>query len=219
MRPRREGTRRRDASPAPGAQAPARGPVALVCGGMSQPPPLIFSHTLESLMSHAFPGGVPAELKTKLRPLGVDLDKRLLPAYPRDTWARCIELCAPFGFPNERREVAWGRLGERMIDGYQETMIGRAMFSTLRLVGPRRMLQRAQKTFRSGNNYTEARLTELGPTQMDIWLNEVDEVLRHFTQGLLLAGMRAGGALEPRVERVHADSLGMTLRASWKDKA
>jgi uncharacterized protein (TIGR02265 family) len=185
---------------------------------MSQTP-LIFSHTLQSLLSRAFPGGVPAELKVKLRALGVELDKPLLPAYPRDTWARCIDACAPFGFPLERREVAWRKLGERMVDGYQETMIGRAMFSTLRLLGPRRMLQRAQKNFRSGNNYTDVRLTEVGPTALDVWFNEVDEVLRHFTVGLVLAGMRVGGALEPRVELVHADTEGITLRASWKDKA
>jgi uncharacterized protein (TIGR02265 family) len=180
--------------------------------------PLIFSHTLQSLMSHAFSQGVPPELKARLRALGMDLDKPLLPAYPREAWARCIELCAPFAFPLERREVAWRKLGERMIDGYQETMIGRAMFATLRLLGPRRMLQRAQKNFRSGNNYTEARITDVGPTVMDAWFNEVDEVLRHFTVGLLLAGMRAGGALEPQVERLHADAQGVTLRASWKDK-
>jgi uncharacterized protein (TIGR02265 family) len=63
------------------------------------------------------------------------------------------------------------------------------------------------------------RLTEVGPTVLDVWFNEVDEVLRHFTVGLVTAGMRAGGALEPRVELVHADTMGITLRASWKDKA
>ena len=221
MRPRREGPRQRGASSgwtSAGAVTPESGPVALVSGDMSDTP-LIFSHTLESLMSRAFPKGVPAELKVKLRALGVDLDKPLLPAYPRDTWARCIELSAPFSFPLERREVAWRKLGERMVDGYQDTMIGRAMFSTLRLLGPRRMLQRAQKNFRSGNNYTDVRLTEVGPTVLDVWFNEVDEVLRHFTVGLVTAGMRAGGALEPRVELVHADTEGITLRASWKDKA
>src|SRR5690242_8988274 len=110
-------------------------------------------------------------------------------------------------------------MGERMIDGYQESMIGRAMFSTLRLLGPRRMLQRAQKNFRSGNNYTEVRFTDVSPTSMELWFNEVDEVLRHFTVGLVLAGMRVGGAVEPQVELLHSDAKGCTLRASWKERA
>lgn len=188
----------------------------LVCRDMSDTP-LIFNHTLQSLLSRTFPEGVPPELKARLRTLGVELDKPLLPAYPRTTWARCIELCALFGFPHESREVAWRRMGERMVDGYKETMIGRAMFTTLRLLGPRRMLQRAQKNFRSGNNYTEVRLKDLEPTVMEVWFNEMDDVLRHFTVGLVLAGMRAGGAVEPRVELLHADAQGFTLRASWKD--
>jgi uncharacterized protein (TIGR02265 family) len=185
---------------------------------MAETQHLIFSHSLQGLMSRAFPGGVPPELKEKLRAVGVDLDRPLLPAYPRDTWARCIELGAQHAFPHEPREVAWRRMGERMIDGYQETMIGRAMFSTLRLLGPRRMLQRSQKSFRSGNNYTEVRLTEVAPTVMDVWFNETGAVLRHFTLGLVLAGMRAGGAVEPQADIRLADSEGVTIRASWKEK-
>jgi uncharacterized protein (TIGR02265 family) len=179
---------------------------------------LIFSHSLQGLMSRAFPGGVPPELKAKLRTVGVDLDRPLLPAYPRETWARCIELAAPLAFPRESRELAWRKLGERMIDGYQETMIGRAMFATLRLLGPRRMLQRSQKSFRSGNNYTEVRLTDVAPTVVDVWINETEDVLRHFTVGLVLAGMRAGGALEPQADIHQVDARGFTVRAAWQEK-
>lgn len=186
---------------------------------MSETTQLIFSHSLEGLLSRAFPGGVPPELKARLRTIGVDLDHKLLPAYPRETWGRCIELGAPFAFPLDRREVAWRRMGERMVDGYQDTMIGRAMFSTLRLLGPRRMLMRSQKNFRSGNNYTEVRVTDVSPTAVDVWFNETEPVLCHFTSGLVLAGMRAGGAEDPRVEIREADAQGFTVRASWKDKA
>jgi len=183
---------------------------------MSDTPPVIFSHSLQGLLSRAFPGGVPPEVKAKLRTLGVDLDQRMLPTYPRETWGRCITLVAQAAFPHERREVAWRKAGERMVDGYQETLIGRAMFSTLRVLGPRRMLQRAQKNFRSGNNYTEVRITDISPTEMEIWFNETEDVMRHFTLGLVFAGMRVGGAQEPRADIVGTDPQGFTVRASWK---
>jgi uncharacterized protein (TIGR02265 family) len=141
----------------------------------------------------------------------------LLPGYPRETWARCIALCAEATYPDGPREAAWQRLGERMIDGYQETFIGRAMFGTLKLVGPRRMLARTQRTFRSANNYTEVRLTDVGPTQVDMWINEVDDVLRHFTLGLVLAGMRAAGAAGVQVALLSKDAQGVTFRASWQE--
>lgn len=182
-------------------------------------PPLIFNHTLQGLFARTFHQGVPAELKAQLRSVGVDLDKPLLPAYPVQTWCRCVELSAPVAFPRERRELAWRKLGERMIDGYQDSMIGSAMFSMLRLLGPKRMLQRAQKNFRTGNNYSEVRITEVSPNVLDLWFNETDEPLRYFTSGLVLAGMRVGGAEEPQVDIVDKDAKGFTLRATWKLKA
>ncbi|WNG13350.1 DUF2378 family protein [Cystobacter fuscus] len=178
----------------------------------------VFNHTVQGLFSRAFPQGVPASLKEKLRAAGVDLDKPLLPAYPIKTWSQCVALSAPVAFPNELPSVAWHKLGERMIDGYQETMIGRAMFASLRLLGPRRMLQRAKRSFRSGNNYTEVQFTDVSETEMDLWFNETDEVLRHFTAGLVMAGMRMGGAELPRVGILHTDARGVTFRASWAQK-
>jgi len=181
--------------------------------------PLVFNHTVQGLFSRTFPDGVPPELKAQLRTVGVDLDKTLLPAYPTTTWSRCIELGARTAFPQEpRREVAWRRMGERMIDGYQDSMIGKAMFSMLQVLGPRRTLQRAQKNFRTGNNYTEVRFSDVSPTEMEVWFNETDDVLRHFTVGLVLAGLRAGGASEPEVRLLGTDAKGFTLRASWKPK-
>ncbi|OJT25603.1 hypothetical protein BO221_06945 [Archangium sp. Cb G35] len=181
--------------------------------------PLVFNHTVQGLFSRSFPDGVPAGLKAQLREAGVDLDKPLLPAYPTPVWSRCIDLGARAAFPDEpRREVAWRRMGERMIDGYQDSMIGRAMFGMLQVLGPRRTLQRAQKNFRTGNNYSEVRVSDVSPTEMELWFNETDDVLRHFTVGLVLAGMRAGGAEEPQVRLHEVDAKGFTLRASWKPK-
>ncbi|MET0404635.1 MAG: DUF2378 family protein [Cystobacter sp.] len=180
--------------------------------------PLIFNHTIQGLFSRAFPQGVPAPLKVQLRGAGVELDKPLLPAYPVEAWCQCIALSAPVAFPGDLPSVAWHKLGERMIDGYQETMIGRAMFASLRLLGPRRMLQRARRSFRSGNNYTEVEFTDVSDTEMNLWFNETHDVLRHFTAGLVMAGMRMGGAELPKVAILHTDSRGVTFRASWAAK-
>jgi uncharacterized protein (TIGR02265 family) len=180
--------------------------------------PLVFSHTVQGLFSRAFPKGVPVSLKEKLRVAGVDLDKPLLPAYSVETWIRCIQLSAPVAFPDELPSMAWHKLGEQMIDGYQETMIGRAMFASLRLLGPRRMLQRARRNFRSGNNYTDVLFTDVSETEMDLWFNETNEVLRHFTAGLVVAGMRMGGAEMPQLSILHTDARGVTFRAAWGQK-
>ena len=180
---------------------------------------LVFNNSVQGLFSRTFPDGAPPELKAQLRAVGVDLDKPLLPAYPTTTWSRCIQLGAQAAFPDERREVAWRKLGERMIDGYKDSMIGKAMFSMLQVLGPRRMLQRAQKNFRTGNNYSEVRVSDVSPTELELWFNETDDVLRHFTAGLVLAGLRASGTEDPQVDIIDKDAKGFTVRASWKPKA
>lgn len=175
---------------------------------------LVFEHSVEALFVRGLTGRVSPTLKAQLREAGVDLDRPLLPAYGWDTWVRGVGVVARGLHPGEPQEVAWRLMGERMVEGYRETALGGAMFGMLRLLGPKRMLGRTRQNFRSGNNYTEARLTEVGPREADLWMNE-QGLLRYFTQGAVLAGMRGAGAQDVRVEVREFDDAGVTYRVSW----
>lgn len=175
---------------------------------------LIFEHSVEGLFKRGLGGRVTPALKAQLREAGVDLDKPLLPAYPWDTWVRAVGVAAKGLHPGEPPEVAWRLMGERMVEGYRETALGGAMFGMLKLLGPKRMLWRTRQNFRSGNNYTEARLTEVSPREADLWMNEQGS-LRYLTQGAVLAGMRGAGAPDVRVEVREYDAEGVTYRVSW----
>ncbi len=175
---------------------------------------LIFSHTVEGLYTRGLQGRVTPALKEQLRKEGLDLDKPLLPAYPLETWARCVRLTATALHPGEPEELALRKVGERTIEGYLETPMGRAMFGVLKLLGPQRTLGRMQKNFRSANNYTEVRLTEVGPTEADLWLNEPG-LMRYFMQGVLLAGIRGAGAPDVEVALRQFDDAAVTYRVSW----
>jgi uncharacterized protein (TIGR02265 family) len=175
---------------------------------------LIFEHAVEGLFQRGLAGRVTPALKAQLREAGVDLERPLLPAYPWEVWARCVGMAARALHPEEPDTVGWRLVGERMVDGYRETLVGGAMFGMLRLLGPKRMVGRTRQNFRSGNNYTEARITEVGPGAVDLWMNEVGP-LRYFTQGAVLAGMRGAGAEDVRVEVSHFDDAGVTFRVTW----
>jgi uncharacterized protein (TIGR02265 family) len=175
---------------------------------------LVFSHTVEGLFGRGLTGRVSPGLKEQLRQVGLDLDRPLLPAYPLATWSRSVELAAEMLYPDERREQALFKVGERMVDGYLETTMGRAMFGVLRLLGPQRTLGRMQKNLRSANNYTEVRLTEVSPREADLWMNEPGP-LRYFMKGVLLAGLRGAGTPDVRVELRHFDDASVTYRVSW----
>lgn len=175
---------------------------------------LIFDHTIEGLFMRGLTGQVTPRLKEKLRQAGLDLSRPLLPAYPVDVWMRCIGLTAQELYSTTPDTEAWRRLGERMVEGYRETVMGSAMFTLLKILGPRRTLERAQKNFRSGNNYTEVRFTDVSPTLVEVWMNETD-LMRYFIQGMIQAGMRTSGAPDLRVSILQFDSQGTTYRVSW----
>lgn len=175
---------------------------------------IVFEHTVEALFIRGLGDRMTPDLKWQLREAGLDLDRKLLPGYPQERFTRWLQCSARVLHPEASEENALCWLGERLVDGYQETVVGSALFGVLRLLGPRRMLERTQKNFRSGNSYTEVRTTALGEREMELWMNELD-IARHFTKGTMLAGMRASGAKEPRVDVLHFDSAGTTYRVRW----
>ncbi|WP_317987791.1 DUF2378 family protein [Hyalangium gracile] len=177
---------------------------------------LVFDHTIEGLFVRGLAGQMTPRLKEKLRLAGVDLEHKLLPAYPFDTWTECIGVAARELYPDRPETEGWRLLGERLVEGYQETVLGGSMFAMLKALGPRRMLARAQKSFRSGNNYSEVRVKDLAPTVMELWMNDPG-MLRYFVQGVFLAALRASGAPGCTVDIIHADEQGTTYRASWRD--
>jgi uncharacterized protein (TIGR02265 family) len=180
------------------------------------PERLVYEHTMEGLFIRGLVGRVSPTLKERLRTVGLNLDRRLLPAYPFETWCSCVRLAAELLLAELPEEEAYHHLGERMVDGYRETLMGRAQFGVLQLLGPKRVLLRAQQSFRSGNNYTEVRLRPLSPGELEVWVNEPG-FTRYVVQGALVAGLRASGAAEPEVRVEAFTPEDVTFRVSWKD--
>lgn len=177
---------------------------------------LVYEHTMEGLFIRGLAWRVSPALKERLRAVGLNLDRRLLPAYSFETWCSCVRLAAQFLLADLPEEEAYQHLGERMVDGFRETLMGRAQFSVLQLLGPQRVLHRAQQSFRSGNNYTEVRVTPLGTGEQEVWMNEPG-FTRYVVQGALVAGLRASGAAEPEVRMEGFTEEDVTFRVSWKD--
>ncbi|QRN98076.1 DUF2378 family protein [Archangium violaceum] len=180
------------------------------------PERFVYEHTFEGLFVRGLAGRLSPNVKERLREIGLDLDRKLLPAYSVETWTRSVAIAIEALYPGEPEAVAYRLLGERMLAGYQETFTGRAAFQVLRLLGPRRLVERTQQSFRSGNNYTEVRVTDVAPNVVDLWVNEVGPA-RYIVQGAILAALRA---LLPGDEGVRVDVLGftdkgITLRVSW----
>ncbi len=174
---------------------------------------VVFEQTIEGLFVRALGERLTPPIRARLKAIGLDLDKRLMPAYPFDVWMQSLRVVAESLFPHEKLEDALFHVGEMLITGYQQTFMGRAILSSIRVLGPRRTLMRSTKNFRSGNNYTETKVTEITPTCIELWMNEVGPYPT-FTAGILHAAMAATGA-RPTVEMSGHDGHGCTYRVSW----
>ena len=177
---------------------------------------LVFEQTIEAVFVRALHGRLPPSCKERLRQAGLDLDRKLRPAYPFAEWMAFLRITAEELYPGEPLETGAFKIGEACIDGFRETMLGRAVLSLLRVLGPKRALMRATQNFRAGNNYTESRLKELAPRQFELWMNEVGP-LPTFTAGILHAGLRTAGAENIRIDLSGYDGHACTYCISWSE--
>ena len=89
-------------------------------------------------------------------------------------------------------------------------MVGTALIGLLRVLGPRRTLERTTRNIRSANNYTEATLEAVAPNHYRVRVNYV--VRPGFYAGIIEQCCRAGGAKD----ELEAAALGPALKR-WVD--
>ena len=176
--------------------------------------PVVFEQTIEGLFMRGLEGRLTPTARERLKALGVDLSRRLLPAYSFATWMAALKVAAEEVYGSHSEAEAMFKLGEQFIDGYQNTMLGRAVLGLVRVLGPKRTLMRATQNFRSGNNYTETKLSDLGQNAMELWMNEVGPY-PSFTAGIVHAAMRASGAQGLSVETKAYDGHAATYLVRW----
>lgn len=176
---------------------------------------LVFLQTFEGL-TRAYGSHFDHELQTNFRLYGFD-PERLLPAYPQQTFIEVLRLLARKLHPELEQNDAIRLTARGFMDGYDQTLVGKAMLAAIRIIGPRRTLERLTRQFRTGNNFSDTRLTQLGPTEFELWCNEVQ--LPGWYEGLVGRGLEIAGATDLTVHFVKRDdSGGGTFHLRWSDK-
>ena len=176
---------------------------------------VVFSHSVEGLFTRALGGEVPPALQEQLRGLGLDLGKKLMPAYPVRVWNQVLEATVHALYPGDPMPKAARLIGERMMHGYRATLVGGAVLALAKIIGPRRALLRSRQNWRSGNNYSEVKVEELAPKDFRLTFNE-SGISRWISQGLLAAGLTFAGASEASVEVAEFSQSEVVYRITWK---
>jgi len=173
---------------------------------------LIFAQTFEGLF-RAVSRQLDERLAAELREVGVDPRVELKPTYPLAVFHDTLKLLGARLFPGESPDEQLRRIGRQFMDGYALTMVGRAMVGMMRVLGPKRTLERLSRQFRTGNNFSETRVREVGQGHCELWCNQV--ALPAWYEGIIARGLEFAGARDVEVGVIHKDAEGATFRVRW----
>jgi uncharacterized protein (TIGR02265 family) len=175
---------------------------------------LVYSHSIEGFLRAVRPV-LDSALTEELRVLGIDTSRPLLPAYPVDVLRNALVVGARRMSPGAADADALVALGRRYVEGYSETMVGRALKTAIRLIGPRRTLDRLAKQFRTANNYSETTVTHHAPGRSELWCNDVTHP--NWYIGLISGTIEVAGAKNVKVTLRSHDAAGAVFDVTWAD--
>jgi len=177
---------------------------------------VVFDHTVEGLFLIALQGRLSVVAAARLRAEGLDLSKKLQPAYSFETWRKCLEVAVTDLYGKLPKTEAYRRLGHDVVKGMGKTVIGKAMVGVARLLGPLRALRRLDHNLHSADNYVQARLTELSSNWCEVGINEVMDQPGYY-QGILEACLEMAGARSIRVELIGREGRGASFLVQWEE--
>lgn len=134
--------------------------------------PVVFDSAIEGLFVRGLAGKVTPQLKQKLRAEGLDLDQKLKAQYPREVWIRVMDVTARELYPGVPAEEAYRRMGDIAVAGIGNTLIGKAIVSMARMLGPKRAMYRLNQAFGSLNNFMKLEVKELTPSHFELFVND-----------------------------------------------
>jgi uncharacterized protein (TIGR02265 family) len=175
---------------------------------------IVYDNTVEALFGRALGKKLTAKCKERLKNEGLDLGNKLRPFYPREQYYRFVNIAAEELFPGNRDKAHY-QLGSAFILGFNETLIGKAVISVVRMIGARRALERMTQNFRSSNNYMQTKLTEVAPNTYELWLSQTSGAPAYF-EGVLQTALSPTSVKNLKVERANFDGTAVTLRISWE---
>jgi uncharacterized protein (TIGR02265 family) len=172
---------------------------------------VVFAQSMEGLY-RALEPHTPQERAAFMK-AGVQKDARFLPAYPLAQYIEVMDACAASRFAGLPEHARYQEVGRLFFSGFEKTLMGGALIAMLKVLGPRRTLQRMTRSFRTANNFTEGTVEELAPNHH---LVKVNYTLRPgFYAGLLEQGCLRAGAKHLSISLVETRELTATYELKW----
>jgi uncharacterized protein (TIGR02265 family) len=177
------------------------------------PAQVVYKEPFEQLLKYGIRERLTPALKQRLKAAGFDCDD-VKPQYPKEIFTPCVEAAREALYPGLPREEGLFRLGESLVEGATQTVMGKAMLSMGKLVGPEKTLLRSHLQYRGGTNFTEVRLSKLGERHYEFWMNDGAEIPQ-FGAGTLAATIKYTGGKDVRVVAAKIEPPALTFDIRW----
>ena len=177
-------------------------------------PRVVFGNTVDGMMRKGIGDKLTPALKQKLKTEGLDLEAPTQAAYAYDDWKRWAAIAAEEVYPGLTVPARYHALGRAVVMGIRVTAIGRTVEAMVRLLGPRRTLGRMNRNLRTSDNFSMAILTDLGPRQVRVHINEVMDQ-PSYLQGVLEAIVELAGGKGVQVEIAEVSLPATTYLVRW----
>jgi uncharacterized protein (TIGR02265 family) len=130
---------------------------------------LVYENAVEGLFIKAFGKQLTPALKAAIKEVGIDLSQPLKTQYPGVVVNQATALLRKHLFGRESDdEKAYFLIGSGTLDGYFDTVLGRAMVSVLRIVGYERIIDRLPRQMASGSNYQFVEVKRVKPGEATV---------------------------------------------------
>jgi len=162
----------------------------------------------------AFRARVGPKIRERLRAeAGID-EGALKPRYPLAAHDAMVKILSEELFPGRPFDEATYEVGRAMLNHYGRSVLGRAIFSIIRLVGPMRMLKRTPDYYKMNNNFADVKVEAVGEKSYIVDHNEVGAV-PHYWRGTMQGSGEVIGLPGHAVDLLDYDGHRARFKIRW----
>jgi len=156
-----------------------------------------------------------AEFQAELRTAGFD-PARLQGRYPTSVWRKSLEIARRRIFPDLPRDRGYRALGQKFVEGYFETIIGKVLSIPLKFMAVDHAIQRLPRMWKAGRpDLVLDPPAKEGPHKWRIHFHDRDP-FPDFTAGMVeAASKRTSRGEEVNVDIENLDPAGYDLVLRW----
>lgn len=169
--------------------------------------------TVEGLFARALkPTG---EFAEELKRVGVDV-QRLEPTYPLTAWYAALRIARRRVAGHLPEDQAFRLLGDKLIVGFFDTLVGKMVSVGMPLLGPDQTLQRIARMWRTGQPSLSMETVKEAEGRWRLTLHQVG-VIPDFCAGIMQSGLARTG-VQVTVTVLSRGQDTCVLQASWEPK-